>query len=490
MNNTTADTIKISAVTIVKNEAKNIGFWLNSVKHYADEIIIVDTGSEDDTLSIAAAAGAKVAHFSWCDDFSAAKNYAIDLCCGQWIAFLDADEYFSVEDAKKIRPLLNRLTPNPKIVGVVTPLKNIDTDNNNAILSTTHQLRLFRHLRDIRYTGRVHEHLTGIDSKGREAELAEDVSIYHTGYSKSIFHAKCARNLQLLQSEIERRGHMPGDYSYLSDCYSGLDDYDKAIYYAEKHIASGDQAAGEESTPHINIIRAHFYREDPTSVILPVINRAISRFPDNPAFLFYAGLCFYRDGDLITSAHYIDDGLTIFNSHRTANISDLITSSNRGESTLPRIYMVRGRIYEAAGYPENARRCYHSGITASPYQAGFLTIFLRALAEYGSTAADIRSCLSDIYTLSDNNFIVDSITPLMNMYPVLAELYISYRPESNFNNPDLYSELARGNYTTAATMAAVQLEDNLRRGLSAAIATELPHERARLSLYAPPNFHY
>ncbi|MEE1308446.1 MAG: glycosyltransferase family 2 protein, partial [Anaerovibrio sp.] len=87
--------MKLSACVIVKNEAANLPQWLSCMSRVADEMIVVDTGSTDDTVELAEAAGAKVYYFAWCNDFAAAKNYAIEQAAGDWILFLDADEYFT-----------------------------------------------------------------------------------------------------------------------------------------------------------------------------------------------------------------------------------------------------------------------------------------------------------------------------------------------------------------------------------------------------------
>lgn len=93
---------KISQCMIVKNEEKNIEQALSWGKGVVAEQIVVDTGSADRTVEIAQRLGAKVFHFPWINDFAAAKNFAIEKAQYEWIAFLDADEYFSAEDAKKI----------------------------------------------------------------------------------------------------------------------------------------------------------------------------------------------------------------------------------------------------------------------------------------------------------------------------------------------------------------------------------------------------
>lgn len=94
---------------IVKNEEKNIERALSWGKSFMWEQIVVDTGSTDRTVEIARRLGAKVYHFEWIDDFAAAKNYAVSQAQGDWIVFLDADEYFLEEDAKRLVPLLEKL---------------------------------------------------------------------------------------------------------------------------------------------------------------------------------------------------------------------------------------------------------------------------------------------------------------------------------------------------------------------------------------------
>ncbi|MFT4007082.1 MAG: glycosyltransferase family 2 protein [Lacrimispora sp.] len=104
--------IRLSQCMIVKNEEDNIRRALTWGKDIMYEQIVVDTGSTDRTVEIAEEMGAKVFHFTWINDFSAAKNFAIEQATGSWIAFLDADEYFSTEDVKKILPLIARLEQN------------------------------------------------------------------------------------------------------------------------------------------------------------------------------------------------------------------------------------------------------------------------------------------------------------------------------------------------------------------------------------------
>lgn len=77
---------------IVRNEAEHLPNCIKSVKDFVDDIIIVDTGSTDGTIDIARNLGAQVEAFEWCDDFSAARNYALSFVRSPWTLWLDADD--------------------------------------------------------------------------------------------------------------------------------------------------------------------------------------------------------------------------------------------------------------------------------------------------------------------------------------------------------------------------------------------------------------
>ena len=84
--------VKLSACLIVKNEEQRLAQCLDSLRSLANEIIVVDTGSSDRTVTIAQEYQARVFHFAWNDDFSQARNYAIAQAKGEWILVIDADE--------------------------------------------------------------------------------------------------------------------------------------------------------------------------------------------------------------------------------------------------------------------------------------------------------------------------------------------------------------------------------------------------------------
>src|SRR5579884_571049 len=100
---------RVSLTMIVKNEAATLGRCLASARDLVDEIIVLDTGSSDNTKGIAAQLGARVFDFAWCDNFAAARNESIRYATGQWLLWLDADEHFDDANRIKLRQLLVRL---------------------------------------------------------------------------------------------------------------------------------------------------------------------------------------------------------------------------------------------------------------------------------------------------------------------------------------------------------------------------------------------
>ena len=121
-------------------------------------------------MEIARELGAKVYSFSWIDDFSAAKNFAISKARYSWIAFLDADEYFQEEDASELLLLLQKLHPHA-CDGVET--RWVHFNDEGKIIAMDTQIRIFRNQSDIRYTRKIHEHLAAAD--GRNLRIWDDM---------------------------------------------------------------------------------------------------------------------------------------------------------------------------------------------------------------------------------------------------------------------------------------------------------------------------
>ncbi|MBD2175600.1 tetratricopeptide repeat protein [Pseudanabaena sp. FACHB-1998] len=141
--------IEVSACLIVKNEEQHLSQCLGSLRSLADEIIVVDTGSSDRTISIAKKFQARVLHFEWCDDFAQARNYAISQAKGKWIFVIDADEVLE----QRAIALLQEVMQQSDCLAV--NLMRSEIGAKQAPYSLV--LRLFRNLPEIAFTGIYHE---------------------------------------------------------------------------------------------------------------------------------------------------------------------------------------------------------------------------------------------------------------------------------------------------------------------------------------------
>ena len=212
--------MRLSQCMIVKNEESNIERALRWGKGVVWEQIVVDTGSTDRTVELAEKMGAKVFYFEWQDDFSAAKNFAISKASGDWIAFLDADEYFPLEETKKLIPLLERFDKK-EYYAVMTSWLQVREDE--SIFAGGSQARLFKKTEGLAYRYRIHEELSyrGEGILPYTADATDLLAIYHTGYAGSDVYnkEKGERNIRLLLMELKEH---PDNYhlmGYLGDSY-------------------------------------------------------------------------------------------------------------------------------------------------------------------------------------------------------------------------------------------------------------------------------
>lgn len=226
--------MKISAYIIAKNEAGTIKRCINSLKKQVNEIIFVDTGSTDDTVAIAKNCGAIVLHYQWNNDFAAARNFAIMQATGDWIVFLDADEYLVLPPNANLCDFLQSV--DAKYNAILMKLINIDVDQQNKVLDFFYTIRIFRHHCGLRYQGKIHEQLQGQGAQILNAvKLNDDKSIiYHTGYSTNQIRAKSKRNIAMLEQEIAKGNKNYLNYRHLAECYANLEDYSHALTYLRK----------------------------------------------------------------------------------------------------------------------------------------------------------------------------------------------------------------------------------------------------------------
>lgn len=208
---------------IVRNEERNLLECLREIRDLFDEIVIVDTGSTDNTVEVARGLGAKVYHFPWCDDFSAARNEFLKRATGDWIFWLDADDRIKRAEAEKLRKLISA----EKDTAFLCHLYCYEPDGKD--IEGLH-LRLFPNLPGVKFEGLVHEQLGDSLQKLGIKPRRSNVKIFHLGYSdRAAKFKKAKRNLKLLKQQIKKtpkdvsaRYHLVTHYNLLGDTENAI----------------------------------------------------------------------------------------------------------------------------------------------------------------------------------------------------------------------------------------------------------------------------
>lgn len=181
METTTHHSILLSVAIIARNEEHFIEECIASVRPYADEIVIADTGSADRTEALAAAAGALVFRHPWKGDFSEARNAVLERCSGRWILSIDADE--RLRDAEGLRTMLEEANPAVAAfrMGLFSPASAATPEGGGYWASVP---RLFRNIPAIRFRGAMHESVeAAVAERGYTMAECTGAWLLHLGYS-------------------------------------------------------------------------------------------------------------------------------------------------------------------------------------------------------------------------------------------------------------------------------------------------------------------
>lgn len=396
--------INLSQCMIVKNEEKNIRKALTWGKNIVCEQIVVDTGSADRTVEIAEEMGAKVFHFEWIDDFSAAKNFAIEQASGNWIAFLDADEYFSEEDTKKILPLLAQVEEERRKLKIPlmvrSALANLDDEGRTSSIAT--QARLFSNVKSLRYDGRIHETLMIGGTKAPRAYEARDIlTVYHTGYTEKVYKEtkKMERNISILKKEVEKNKDNFEAWAYLGDSFLAdkqMKEAEEAYNYVVENM-SFEMFQERRDFVFCNLLKIKYYSNtNDESVILDLYQKSVEFACLAPDAEYWVALWMLDRGKLQQGIEYMELALRRLELYDRDGNLDMAGS-------LPNVY---GRLFEACKSLNRAQEAVRYGtlyLRIEPYGESVLIEMIRLFkggANGEEIASAILSFLSKLYDLS------------------------------------------------------------------------------------------
>jgi tetratricopeptide (TPR) repeat protein len=227
--------INLSVCMIIRDESERLPRVIESVRPIADEVIVVDTGSTDDSIAVAEGLGAAVIRHVWQDDFAEARNTSIEAAHGDWILCIDADEFVPAESLDKIREAMSA-DGDAYFVRIESAARS-----SAGKCFVNFFPRLFRKMDGVRFEGRVHEQIFPSLERAKARVLVSEIVLGHTGYDLSAkqLAEKARRNADLLLRESDNRPDDPLVLYHLGEAYSMMDDYGGAIEFYEKALGVG-----------------------------------------------------------------------------------------------------------------------------------------------------------------------------------------------------------------------------------------------------------
>lgn len=262
---------------IVRDEARCIARCLRSVQALVDRIIVVDTGSRDDTVRIAEAMGAQVFHVPWTDDFAAARNAALDHSPAEWNLVLDADEWLVDGSDGALEAALAGAAP---FIGLLPVASEFELHGAVAV-ETLWIPRLLP--RGVRYAGRIHEQ--PVSELGRRRV---PLAIGHDGYRRAGLDSKKGRNAALLRRALDEAPADPYLLYQLGRNHEVYEDYGAAVpLYRQALQLSGADAAYR----HDLVVRTLFTLKKAAlhEEALALADTEMGNWQQSPDFFFVLG---------------------------------------------------------------------------------------------------------------------------------------------------------------------------------------------------------
>lgn len=296
----TADRPRIAATLIMRNEARCIARCLDSVRPYVDAMIVLDTGSTDDSVAIAQGCGAQVHHLDWPDDFSAARNHVLALADADWNLVIDADEWIA-EGGDALRDWCD----GPPRLGALCIRSSFDLPQQAGTALPSTRSWIARLLpRGVRYAGRIHEQPVSDLPVERIALILD-----HDGYEDAQAVSKRDRNTPMLLAELQAEPENPYILYQLGKEAETARDYGRAAdWYAQASARTPDGAAW---THGLLIRRLHCLGQSGASEKgIAIAGQQMALWQESPDFFFVLGNL-AMDRALAEPAHALTEWLPL-----------------------------------------------------------------------------------------------------------------------------------------------------------------------------------
>jgi tetratricopeptide (TPR) repeat protein len=285
---------------IVRDNETTIAAALESIRPWVDEIIIVDTGSKDGTLDICRRFGARIYHFPWCDDFSAARNESLKHARGEWIFWMDSDDTISEECGRQLRELADGPHAD-NVLGYVMQVHcpGSGEEGQHDVTAVDH-VKLIRNRDDLRFEGRIHEQLMPAIRRARADVVWTNIHVRHSGadHSPEGFRRKLDRDLRILHRELQDAPDHPFVLFNLGMTYADAKRFDEAIGYLERclTVSKSDESHLRKAYALIVASLAQTGRHDEA---LARCQEGLALYPTDKELLFRLAILHHHFGRLV-----------------------------------------------------------------------------------------------------------------------------------------------------------------------------------------------
>lgn len=264
----------LSATLIVRNEERFLDACLCSLHDAVDEIVVVDTGSTDESPDIARAHGARLHHFTWIDDFAAARNEALAHARGRFVLYIDADETVRAGSRAELEPLLR--APGAIAYWVMLHPRPGHTPYR--------EVRVFRNDPRLRFRHAIHENIWPAINRVRAREGGtigqSPLVLEHHGYEGDQ-HAKHLRNVPLLRQVLADDPTVVFNWCHLARIQAALGDAagaEEAWGRALALVRGRRHPPATDALPYTGLVSWRMGRGEDA---WPLLEEGLGRFPDN-----------------------------------------------------------------------------------------------------------------------------------------------------------------------------------------------------------------
>lgn len=289
----------VSLCMIVRDNETIIHDALSSIQPWVDEMIVVDTGSQDRTVELAEALGAQVYHFPWCDDFSAARNESLKYASGDWIFWMDSDDIINEEQGRNLRELVNS-THQDNILGYVMqvhcPSKSLNGGHQD--ITVVDHIKLFRNRPNLQFEHRIHEQIIPAIRRANGEVAWTDIFVVHAGSDQSELgkERKLERDFHLLSLDLKERPDHPFVLFNLGMTLADSGQYEDAVAHLTRCLKV---SAPQES--HVRkayaLLVSSLQKMEQHTAAAKSCRQGLQVYPDDPELLFRNAMLHHQFGN-------------------------------------------------------------------------------------------------------------------------------------------------------------------------------------------------